>query len=210
MLIPVQKLFKPNFLMLMESETPLHLLWGLLKEVLLLDAAALRKNCFAVGFSATRPSVSIWVEFPLLACWTTCCFCCCVSSHTHRAAPATRPGRGVLRCDDGFMTGIASRFLGKKVAKVVNSRLDTCSREVLRHDDLKDAVKLGRRRDHFICRLLSGRYAHLYHRRAGTYTFTTTNHIWGFNQWKLESNYWIKGNFKDPSWQDFTDVQPII
>ncbi|XP_041803447.1 DNA-directed RNA polymerases I and III subunit RPAC1 isoform X2 [Chelmon rostratus] len=39
---------------------------------------------------------------------------------------------------------------GKKVAKVVNSRLDTCSREVLRHDDLKNVVKLGRLRDHFI------------------------------------------------------------
>ncbi|XP_054456306.1 DNA-directed RNA polymerases I and III subunit RPAC1 [Anoplopoma fimbria] len=39
---------------------------------------------------------------------------------------------------------------GKKVAKVVNSRLDTCSREVLRHDDLKNTVKLGRLRDHFI------------------------------------------------------------
>uniref|UniRef100_A0A671QP21 DNA-directed RNA polymerases I and III subunit RPAC1 n=1 Tax=Sinocyclocheilus anshuiensis TaxID=1608454 RepID=A0A671QP21_9TELE len=40
---------------------------------------------------------------------------------------------------------------GRKVAKVVNSRLDTCSREVLRHDDLKNLVKLGRVRDHFIC-----------------------------------------------------------
>ncbi|XP_062850884.1 DNA-directed RNA polymerases I and III subunit RPAC1 [Trichomycterus rosablanca] len=39
---------------------------------------------------------------------------------------------------------------GKQVAKVVNSRLDTCSREVLRHDDLKGLVKLGRVRDHFI------------------------------------------------------------
>ncbi|XP_076022850.1 DNA-directed RNA polymerases I and III subunit RPAC1 [Genypterus blacodes] len=39
---------------------------------------------------------------------------------------------------------------GKKVAKVVNSRLDTCSREVLRHDDLKNVVKLARVRDHFI------------------------------------------------------------
>ncbi|KAG5831625.1 hypothetical protein ANANG_G00305710 [Anguilla anguilla] len=39
---------------------------------------------------------------------------------------------------------------GKRVAKVVNSRLDTCSREVLRHDDLKNLVKLGRVRDHFI------------------------------------------------------------
>uniref|UniRef100_A0A3Q2QK30 DNA-directed RNA polymerases I and III subunit RPAC1 n=1 Tax=Fundulus heteroclitus TaxID=8078 RepID=A0A3Q2QK30_FUNHE len=40
--------------------------------------------------------------------------------------------------------------IGKKVAKVVNSRLDTCSREVLRHSDLKNCVKLGRVRDHFI------------------------------------------------------------
>ncbi|XP_035800632.2 DNA-directed RNA polymerases I and III subunit RPAC1 isoform X2 [Amphiprion ocellaris] len=40
--------------------------------------------------------------------------------------------------------------IGTKVAKVVNSRLDTCSREVLRHSDLKDVVKLGRVRDHFI------------------------------------------------------------
>ncbi|KAJ8418319.1 hypothetical protein AAFF_G00140280 [Aldrovandia affinis] len=39
---------------------------------------------------------------------------------------------------------------GKQVAKVVNSRMDTCSREVLRHDDLKNSVKLGRIRDHFI------------------------------------------------------------
>uniref|UniRef100_A0AAQ4RGF3 DNA-directed RNA polymerases I and III subunit RPAC1 n=1 Tax=Gasterosteus aculeatus aculeatus TaxID=481459 RepID=A0AAQ4RGF3_GASAC len=39
---------------------------------------------------------------------------------------------------------------GKKVAKVVDSRLDTCSREFLRHDDLKNAVKLARFRDHFI------------------------------------------------------------
>ncbi|XP_077438585.1 DNA-directed RNA polymerases I and III subunit RPAC1 [Vanacampus margaritifer] len=39
---------------------------------------------------------------------------------------------------------------GSKVAKVVNSRLDTCSREFLRHDDLKNLVKFGRVRDHFI------------------------------------------------------------
>lgn len=40
------------------------------------------------------------------------------------------------------------------MAKVVNSRMDTCSREVLRHDDLKSLVKLGRVRDHFICTYL--------------------------------------------------------
>ncbi|XP_003978340.1 DNA-directed RNA polymerases I and III subunit RPAC1 [Takifugu rubripes] len=49
--------------------------------------------------------------------------------------------RGVIDLEDSN---------GKKVAKVANSRLDTCSREVLRHDDLKNVVKLGRHRDHFI------------------------------------------------------------
>ncbi|XP_056148010.1 DNA-directed RNA polymerases I and III subunit RPAC1 isoform X2 [Lampris incognitus] len=39
---------------------------------------------------------------------------------------------------------------GTKVAKVANNRLDTCSREVLRHDDLRNLVTLGRVRDHFI------------------------------------------------------------
>ncbi|XP_030628877.1 DNA-directed RNA polymerases I and III subunit RPAC1 [Chanos chanos] len=39
---------------------------------------------------------------------------------------------------------------GKRVARVVNGRADTCSREVLRHEDLKNLVKLGRVRDHFI------------------------------------------------------------
>ncbi|XP_048585694.1 DNA-directed RNA polymerases I and III subunit RPAC1 [Nematostella vectensis] len=39
---------------------------------------------------------------------------------------------------------------GVKQATVINPRLDTCSREVLRHDDLKDRVELSRVRDHFI------------------------------------------------------------
>lgn len=34
---------------------------------------------------------------------------------------------------------------------VANPRLDTVSREVLRHDEFKDIVTLGRVRDHFIC-----------------------------------------------------------
>lgn len=41
------------------------------------------------------------------------------------------------------------------MAKVINSRLDTCSREVLKHDDLKSLVKLGKVRDHFICMYLN-------------------------------------------------------
>ncbi|KAJ8308704.1 hypothetical protein KUTeg_013578 [Tegillarca granosa] len=39
---------------------------------------------------------------------------------------------------------------GKKQAVVKHARKDTCSREVFRHDDLKDLVKLSRIRDHFI------------------------------------------------------------
>ncbi|KAG7268487.1 hypothetical protein CRUP_000209 [Coryphaenoides rupestris] len=49
--------------------------------------------------------------------------------------------RGVIELEDRG---------GKKFAKVVNSRLDTCSREVLRHEDLKSLVKMARVRDHFI------------------------------------------------------------
>ncbi|GFO32307.1 DNA-directed RNA polymerases i and iii subunit rpac1 [Plakobranchus ocellatus] len=39
---------------------------------------------------------------------------------------------------------------GHKMAKVANARLDTCSRNVFRHDELKDHVSLLRVRDHFI------------------------------------------------------------
>ncbi|XP_048733002.2 DNA-directed RNA polymerases I and III subunit RPAC1-like isoform X2 [Ostrea edulis] len=39
---------------------------------------------------------------------------------------------------------------GEKVARVANSRKDTCSREVFRHDELKDLVELKKIRDHFI------------------------------------------------------------
>jgi len=53
-----------------------------------------------------------------------------------------------------FPHGVAEvkvRSNGVKYAQVVNPRLDTVSREVLRHDEFKDKVKLGRVRDHFIC-----------------------------------------------------------
>jgi len=39
---------------------------------------------------------------------------------------------------------------GQTVAKVVNPRRDTCSRNVYRYEDLKDAVKMSRVRDHLI------------------------------------------------------------
>ena len=44
---------------------------------------------------------------------------------------------------------------GTKYAEVVNPRLDTVSREVLRHDEFKEKVRLGRVRDHFICITIS-------------------------------------------------------
>ncbi|CAH1792168.1 unnamed protein product, partial [Owenia fusiformis] len=49
--------------------------------------------------------------------------------------------KGVIEIDD--INGVSQ-------ARVANTRLDTCSREVLRHEDLKDLVKLSRFRDHFI------------------------------------------------------------
>ena len=39
------------------------------------------------------------------------------------------------------------------MARVANARKDTCSREVFRHEDLKDLVELKKIRDHFICEL---------------------------------------------------------
>ena len=45
---------------------------------------------------------------------------------------------------------------GVKHAEIVNPRLDTVSREVLRHDEFKDKIRLGRVRDHFICIFSSG------------------------------------------------------
>lgn len=39
---------------------------------------------------------------------------------------------------------------GKKVAKVANSRVDTGSREIFRHEEFKNVVRLARVRDHYI------------------------------------------------------------
>uniref|UniRef100_A0A8C6Z6F0 DNA-directed RNA polymerases I and III subunit RPAC1 n=1 Tax=Nothoprocta perdicaria TaxID=30464 RepID=A0A8C6Z6F0_NOTPE len=40
--------------------------------------------------------------------------------------------------------------IGKKVARVANARLDTFSREVFRHESLKNLVRLARVRNHYI------------------------------------------------------------
>lgn len=53
-----------------------------------------------------------------------------------------------------FPPGVAETFVnedGEREARVVNPRLDTVSREVLRHPELASKVRLGRVRDHFIC-----------------------------------------------------------
>lgn len=39
---------------------------------------------------------------------------------------------------------------GRRVARVANARVDSCSRNVLRQDQLKNCVRLSRVRDHFI------------------------------------------------------------
>ena len=41
---------------------------------------------------------------------------------------------------------------GEDEAYVADARLDTCSREVFRHDSLKNKVRLSRVRNHFICK----------------------------------------------------------
>lgn len=56
-----------------------------------------------------------------------------------------------VKCFPQGVAQIKTDKKGVKQAEIVNPRLDTVSREVLRHDEFKDKVKLGRVRDHFIC-----------------------------------------------------------
>ncbi|RWS17550.1 DNA-directed RNA polymerases I and III subunit RPAC1-like protein [Dinothrombium tinctorium] len=49
--------------------------------------------------------------------------------------------KGVIKCEN---------VDGKKIAKVVNPRKDTCGRNVFRHPEFKDSVKLSVVKDHFI------------------------------------------------------------
>uniref|UniRef100_UPI00358EB4B9 DNA-directed RNA polymerases I and III subunit RPAC1 isoform X1 n=1 Tax=Myxine glutinosa TaxID=7769 RepID=UPI00358EB4B9 len=68
----------------------------------------------------------------------------------HLLAPIEGELAETLR--DCFSPGVISVEIinGKKVAQVVNARMDNCSREVFRHEELKNLVKLTRVRDHFI------------------------------------------------------------
>ena len=69
----------------------------------------------------------------------------------------TKPVRGdkakkLAKCFSKGVVKVVRGEDGESYAKVVNPRRDTCSREVFRHDDLKDCVRLSRIRDHFICK----------------------------------------------------------
>ena len=80
-----------------------------------------------------------------------------VATASYRLLPEItllEPVEGVLaeKLQKCFSPGVIEieKVKGKKRARVVNARKDTCSREVLRHEDLKELVKLERIRDHFI------------------------------------------------------------
>lgn len=64
-------------------------------------------------------------------------------------------GRAAERFAACFPKGViafeADPNTGEKMAVVGNARNDTVSREVLRHEEFKGFVELGRVRDHFIC-----------------------------------------------------------
>ena len=59
-------------------------------------------------------------------------------------------GEEAERLQSCFSPGVITLNGPKKVAKVANARYDNCSRNVYRHDDLKDAVAMEKVRDHFI------------------------------------------------------------
>jgi len=62
-------------------------------------------------------------------------------------------GEAALRLQKCFSPGVINikkGSSGEKEAEVVNERIDSCSRNVFRHDDLKDCVSLDKIPDHFI------------------------------------------------------------
>jgi len=54
------------------------------------------------------------------------------------------------KCFSKGVVDVVENEFGENQAVVRDARKDTCSREVLRHPDLKDSVKLSKIRDHFI------------------------------------------------------------
>lgn len=82
-----------------------------------------------------------------------------IATASYRLLPEitlTKPVRGekakkLAKCFSKGVVKVVKGEDGESYAKVVNPRRDTCSREVFRHEDLKDCVRLSRVRDHFIC-----------------------------------------------------------
>jgi len=56
-----------------------------------------------------------------------------------------------VSCFPEGVARVVTDHKGARRAEIVNPRLDTVSREVLRYPEFKNKVKLGRVRDHFIC-----------------------------------------------------------
>lgn len=86
-----------------------------------------------------------------------------VATASYRLLPLikiTKPirGKAAERFAACFPRGViafeADEQTGEKRAVVGNARNDTVSREVLRHEEFKGCVELGRVRDHFICRFI--------------------------------------------------------
>ncbi|EWC45247.1 hypothetical protein DRE_05974 [Drechslerella stenobrocha 248] len=82
-----------------------------------------------------------------------------VATASYRLLPSIRitqpiTGEDAEKFVNCFPKGVAEvqtdKRTGSKKAVVVNPRKDTVSREVLRHDEFKGKVELGRIRDHFI------------------------------------------------------------
>jgi len=60
------------------------------------------------------------------------------------------PAFKLQKCFSKGVVDVVENEFGENQAVVRDARKDTCSREVLRHPDLKDSVKLSKVRDHFI------------------------------------------------------------
>lgn len=61
--------------------------------------------------------------------------------------------RRLQKCFAPGVIGVRHTKDGREVAVVNSARYDTGSRNVFRYDDLKDAVVMTRKQDHFICEL---------------------------------------------------------
>lgn len=76
-----------------------------------------------------------------------------VGAHAEKFARCFPPGvvdQVAITDDEAAADPALAAHAGEKKAVVVNPFNDTVTREVLRHDEFRDKVKLGRVRDHFI------------------------------------------------------------